>query len=206
MQSQSSLHSSNILTTNPAISLFLTSRQQYQTCRIQVPDMDHTLAAIQTGRGFYSFFRAIPASEKVLRIIVRLNYKNEEVAIATTPKGYSLWIREPKATPVKPRDRADSINLNANTPGSCSILVARNQYQPCYIRTPDLDQSLVAIQYQNSYYSFFRQEASLDRAFDLIAKIAQRQDDVILVKGKTDCVIYVHEPGAQPAKTVQPQS
>lgn len=198
MQSRTvSLSSEQLKYHVPAPTVFLASRQQYHTCRIQIPDCDHSLPSIQTGRGFYSFLKATDTVAKTLRLLTKLSYRGEEVAILATPRGYSLWGLEPNATPIVCKTRTPAANLNAIAPGTCTILIDRAQYQPCYIRTPDLDKPLVAIAFNNGYYSFFRQEPEMDRALELITKIAQRGDDLIMVKSETDCILYIHEPGAQ---------
>lgn len=159
--------------------------------------MTHSLPAIQTGRGFYSFLKATSTVTKTLKFLTRLNYRGEEMAIIATPKGYSLWGLEPNAAPVERKHHLPATGLNAIAPGTCTILVHREQYNPCYIRTPDLDKPLVAIAFNGGYYSFFRQEPDLERVLELITKIAQRGDDLIMVKSETDCILYIHEPGAQ---------
>ncbi len=72
----------------------LESRQQYQTCRIQVPHLKRRLFAISFNGQYYSFLRVEKTKEKALEVLAKLGDRVGETAIAKTEKGYTIWARE----------------------------------------------------------------------------------------------------------------
>jgi hypothetical protein len=76
-------------------------RSQYQSCRIRVPDLEQSVAAILVDDEYYSFFKAIKEPEKVLAIVAKLGNRNDRTAITKTAKGYAIWVKEPEADAVK---------------------------------------------------------------------------------------------------------
>lgn len=73
----------------------LTSRQHYQPCHIQVPDLEQRLAAIQFEGKYYSLFKTVDDTQQVVQLIRRLSYRGDETVITKTSKGYAVWIFEP---------------------------------------------------------------------------------------------------------------
>jgi hypothetical protein len=76
-------------------------RSQYQSCRIRVPDLEQSVAAILVDDEYYSFFKAIKEPEKVLAIVAKLGNRNDRTAITKTAKGYAIWVKEPEVDAVK---------------------------------------------------------------------------------------------------------
>jgi hypothetical protein len=182
--------------TSPAPCLILASRDQYLSCRVQVPDLDRHIAAIRVGDRFYSFFKAVPDSRKVLGIVVKLSYRGDEAAIANAGKVHGIWVWEPEAQPLLDGDRGRKPPL-LSPPAGCRILVSRNQYQQVDIQVPDLDQPLEAIVTENRCYSIFRIEPEVDRVFELVGKITQRGDETLITRLEKGYAVCILEPDAQ---------
>ncbi|NJK68707.1 MAG: hypothetical protein HC789_19830 [Microcoleus sp. CSU_2_2] len=85
-----------------APTIILESRSQYQPCRILVPDLQQSVAAILVEGEYYSFFKALEEPEKVLAIVAKLGNRNDRTAITKIAKGYAIWVKEPEADAVKP--------------------------------------------------------------------------------------------------------
>jgi hypothetical protein len=77
-------------------------RSQYQSCRIRVPDLEQSVAAILVDDEYYSFFKAIKEPEKVLAIVAKLGNRGDRTAITKTASGYAIWVKELEAVAVKP--------------------------------------------------------------------------------------------------------
>lgn len=77
-------------------------RSQYQSCRIRVPDLEQSVAAILVDRQYYSFFKALKEAEKVLAIVAKLGNRGDSTAITKTASGYAIWVIEPEADAVLP--------------------------------------------------------------------------------------------------------
>jgi hypothetical protein len=80
--------------------LFL-SREDYQTCHIQIQDTQERLAAIAIGPQFYSFFKTLTNRDKALDVVGRLYDNGNDAVITQTPKAYVIWILEPEAARTK---------------------------------------------------------------------------------------------------------
>ncbi|MBD2463219.1 hypothetical protein H6G89_19480 [Oscillatoria sp. FACHB-1407] len=180
----------------PAPCLILMSRDQYSSGRVQVPDLDRPIAAIQIGDRFYSFFKAVPDCRKLLGIIVKLSYRGDQIAITKASKVYGIWIWEPDAQSLKDLTRQGS-TVSLPAPATCRILVSRQQYQQVDICVPDLDQPLQAIAIDNHYYSIFRVESDVQRLIELVGKITQRGDETIVTRVEKGYCICILEPEAQ---------
>lgn len=81
----------------------LESREQYQTCRIQVPHLKRRVFAIalrapaepnaHLGQ-YYSFLRAEKTKEKVLEVLAKLGDRVGKTVVTKTEKGYTIWALE----------------------------------------------------------------------------------------------------------------
>jgi hypothetical protein len=76
--------------------LFL-SKEDYQTCHIQIQDTQERIAAIAVGPELYSFFKSLTSRDKALDIVGRLYDNGNDAIITQTPKAYAIWILEPEA-------------------------------------------------------------------------------------------------------------
>lgn len=77
----------------------LASYQQYQTCRVQLPQGQHRLFAIQFEGQYYSFVRRAANQDQALKFATKLNQQGSRVIITITKAGYVIWIWQPDAYP-----------------------------------------------------------------------------------------------------------
>jgi hypothetical protein len=77
--------------------LFLT-KEDYQTCHIQIGDTQERLAAIAVGFQLYSFFKTVSDRNKALDIVGRLYDNGNDGVITQTPKAYAIWTLESDAS------------------------------------------------------------------------------------------------------------
>lgn len=86
------------------------------------------------------------------------------------------------------------------------ILESRDQYQPCHIRVPDLDQRLAAIRVNGKYYSLLKLVKSRQEALDITMRLSHRGDATIITATKKGDAIWVLEREAYPETLPQPPS
>ncbi|MEM6351293.1 MAG: hypothetical protein AAFR99_02360 [Cyanobacteria bacterium J06629_9] len=170
----------------------LLSRDQYATCRIVLPDEAKPLPAIRLGERYYSFFRTVSQAQQALTLITKLSYNQNGVALVQTPKGYSLWVEEPDAFP---HSFANLMEYRPE-PASCHVLVAKEQFRSCSLNVPDLDKAIPGIEFQQHYYSIFRKEPTAAAVIQIIAQLAERQDQSVLLANKQFWTICIAEPEA----------
>ncbi|WP_404789946.1 hypothetical protein [Altericista sp. CCNU0014] len=77
--------------------LFLT-KDDYETCHIQIDGTQEKLPAIALGSNLYSFFKTIKDRDKALDILGKLYDNGNDAAITQTPKAYAIWILEEEAS------------------------------------------------------------------------------------------------------------
>lgn len=78
--------------------------------------------------------------------------------------------------------------MNPPSP-SPRILESRTQYQPCHVRVPDLDERLVAIQVDGSFYSLMKLVKDRPQALEIAMRLAHRGEAAIItVTPKGDAV------------------
>lgn len=182
----------------PVSCLFIASRHQYSACQIQVPDLDRPLAAIAISNRYYSFFRSAQESHRALSMLTRLSYCGDRVAIKKNPKGYGIWVEEPDASPRSTRSTSPTGDNTTQILAPSKVLISTSQYEELQIVVPDLDQPVEAIAYGGKYYSLFRTETDADKVIDLIAKIALRGDETVIVKTDHGHAVCIVEPDATP--------
>jgi hypothetical protein len=169
------------------------SRDQYSSGRVQVPDLDRPIAAIQIGDRFFSFFKAVPDCRKLLGFVIKLSYRGDQIAVTKASKVYGIWVLEPEAQSLKDLTGRSS-SAAMPTPGTCRILLSRQQYRQV---EPDLDQPLQAIAIDSQYYSVFRVESDVQRLLELVGKITQRGDETVITRVEQGYCICILEPEAQ---------
>lgn len=176
----------------------LTSRDQYQTCHIIVPDLEQPLAAIQLDDRYYGLFQTLTEGDRVLKMLIKLHQRGDEVIVTRAGKGYTLWVWEPEAS-VKSAMAAKPTRI---PPTSFKLLVTPEQFPVWSVQVPDLSQSLQTVEVGGQYYSLFRLETNVDRLFDIVAKITQQGDATIIFAASQGYAICVLEPDARPIQRV----
>ena len=166
----------------PAMSCkLLFDRDLYTPCHIRVPDVDHRLSAIYVDNQFYSFLKTVPEGRKALDVMMRLGKLDSTVALTQTPRGYAVWGHEPVARYAPPARQPGYGIKPVFGPQPCLLLADETAYQTCRLQVPDISKPLMALTYNNRYYSFFKQDIDADKVLDIAAKLARRGDEALLV-------------------------
>jgi hypothetical protein len=184
--------------TMPETFTILSQRSQYQSCHINVPDLDQPIAAIEFNQNFYSFFQSIPDSNKTLSVATRLTSKGERLVITQLKKGYGVWIHEPEARLEKKKQR----DRQAKSIAPCKLFTSRQQYQVRDILVPDVDLPLPGLVADGESYSMFKMTTNTAEVLDLVAKITQRGEGAVIIDFKNIFLVCVSEPEAKALESV----
>jgi hypothetical protein len=166
----------------------LESRSQYASCHIRVPDLEERLPAIHLDQKFYSFFRIVSDEQQLLSMVTKLNQQAQESVVTRITRGYGLWVLEPTAY----IDARRSASEQADT-FPYRIVESRNQYKPCYIRVPDVEQRLVAIRLDDQYYSFFAVTQDKPNIVKMIAKTKLTVEQIVITPTVKGYIVWVLE-------------
>jgi tRNA U34 5-carboxymethylaminomethyl modifying enzyme MnmG/GidA len=169
----------------------LESRSQYESCHIRVPDIEERLPALLLDQKFYSFFRVVFDEQQLLSMVAKLNRQAQESIVTRVARGYAIWVLEPTAYIDAPR--SNSLQAPADV-FPYRILESRNQYKPCHIRVPDVEQRLVAIRLDDTYYSFFAVTQDKQNILKTIAKTKLTVDQIVITTTAKGYVVWVLEP------------
>jgi hypothetical protein len=178
------------------------NRSQYQPCHIFVPDQDSRLPAVLVQGQYYSFFKMVKDRYQAIDISARLAQRGDKTVITKAAKGYAVWVLEPEAqlhTPAKPVTPAP---IAAQPPQSrFKLLESRDQYHPCHVRVPDLEQRLAAVLVDGSYYSLLKVAKDEAQAMELATRLVNRGNDTVVIKNFKGYTVWVVEPEAYPDPT-----
>ncbi len=78
----------------------LRSERDYQTCKIQVPDLDKPLTGITYDRQFYSLLRIVRDESQATELAEKLERKGTKALITSSAYGHSVWVLEPEGRSV----------------------------------------------------------------------------------------------------------
>lgn len=177
---------------------FLTSRQQYRSCRVHVPDIDNHIAAVSLDGQYYSFFKIVTDADALMKLLFRLSEQGDYAVVIPSSKGYQVWIWEHEATLVR--------SPNAKPPSpltlvpSCQILSSPGLYQRVMIRVPDLDAPVPAIHLGDRYFSIFRECDNAEELVELACKVSgQALDDFAILQVETTYCLCLLEPEVRSA-------
>ncbi|WP_052049902.1 hypothetical protein [Leptolyngbya sp. KIOST-1] len=179
-----SLDSLAALVTAPTSAMackLLFDRDLYTPCHIRVPDADHRLSALYVDNQFYSFLKIVPEAHKALDVVMRLGKRDHTAAITLTRRGYAVWAHEPGARYAPPTRKPGYGIRPVFGPQPCLMVADANAYQTCRLQVPDINKPLMALTYNNRYYSFFKQDTDAAKVLDIAAKLARRGDETLLV-------------------------
>jgi hypothetical protein len=172
----------------------LESRSQYESCHIRVPDIEERLPALLLDQKFYSFFRVVSDEQQLLSMITKLNRQAQESVVTRVARGYGIWVLESTAYIDAPRSASLQPPADAFP---YRILESRNQYKPCHIRVPDVEQRLVAIRFDDTYYSFFAVTQDRPSILKTIAKTKLTVEQVVITLAAKGYILWVLEPHVQ---------
>ncbi len=174
----------------------LRSRQEYRSCHVRLPGSSERVAAIAHNGQYYSFFRVEKTEDRAREIGDRLLRKGHTVLLTQTPKAYAVWILEPEAEVASISATAGTHVATPKLATALRVLNSPTQYQPCYIRVPDLEKRLVAICYQSQYYSLFKVLDDLPQALELINRLRYRGDETVITHTAKGFALWILEPDA----------
>ncbi len=169
--------SSTLLAVAPASCRLLICRRQYRTCHIQVPDLEQHLSAIQTGSEYYSFYKVLGDAPKLMSLIYKLGNRGDRMCITPSPKGYTLWVWEPEATPLA----SELGPKEYRSPADCKILAPWDEYSPCNIYVPGAPNDRLAIRLDSQFYSLFKLEPNFERAMEVAGRLNRQGHNTVLV-------------------------
>jgi hypothetical protein len=177
----------------------LSDRSEYKPCRINVPDLDHAIAAIRVNERYYSLFQVFADSKRAETIAQRLSKRGDEVIITLTPKGSAVWVEEAQGSPAS---RSQKKSQKAQTPANppeppYKVLSSSETYQLGYIKVPDLNDDLEALQFDNQYYSLFKSFSDIHQASEIALRLAQKGDKIIIIPNSPEYTLWILERDAQ---------
>ncbi|HBE21740.1 MAG TPA: TetR family transcriptional regulator [Cyanobacteria bacterium UBA11149] len=71
----------------------LTSRSEYQTCRLELPHLKQRLLTIQVDDEYYSFLRMESTHQGILEILARLKDRFPHTLVTKTEKAFVIWAK-----------------------------------------------------------------------------------------------------------------
>lgn len=171
-------------------------REDYVTCHITIPDESERLPAIALGQQFYSFLRLLPDPVKTIGLLLKLSARGELVAVTLAKQGYALWVHEADGR-LANKKMAKRV-LSSSQPANCWIIGGRQAgYRLCSLRVSDLPDTLPGIVRDNNrLYSLYRREYDASKLLKIASRLIQRGDEVVIVVGKSQYALCIHEPEA----------
>ncbi|MGB3312661.1 MAG: hypothetical protein WA939_17185 [Nodosilinea sp.] len=192
-----SLASLSTVPTSAMACKLLFDRDLYAPCHIRVPDADHRLAAIYVDNQFYSFLKIVPEAHKAIDVTMRLGKRDFTAAITLTRRGYAVWAHEPEARYAPPNRQPGYGIRPVFGPQACLMVADESTYQTCRLQVPDVTKPLMALTYNNRYYSFFKQDTDAVKVLDMAAKLARRGDETLLVIESPTFTLALLEPNGR---------
>ncbi|MBE9067539.1 hypothetical protein IQ260_12805 [Leptolyngbya cf. ectocarpi LEGE 11479] len=181
----------------------LTYKGQYSTCHIKVPDIDTKLAAIRIDGQYYSLFRQFDDAETAVSALNKLA-QNTGDELALTQKAhdrYVIWVLEVDAQAFKgPRQKG--LGWPTYGPSKCLMLGEAKQYHQCYVQVPDLMEPVVAVHYEDRFYSVYQPGLDAAAALELAAQFTWRGNESAIAATPKGYAVCLWEPEAamqQPA-------
>ncbi len=84
------------------------------------------------------------------------------------------------------------------SPALPKILNDRDSQSRCQIRVPDLDQPLEAIYLEGRYYGLMKSFTDKQKMLDMVERLGQKQEDIVLASQGNGVAIWIWEPNAVP--------
>jgi hypothetical protein len=176
---------------------FLSSRQQYRSCRIHVPDLDRHVAAVSLDGQYYSFFKVAPDAETALKLVFKLNTHGDHMVMIESTKGYQVWIWEQEATPVRSPKGFQPQPALKLVP-TCQLVSDESHARAVLVRVPDLDKPVPALQVGTRYFSIFRETDDPTEVLELANKLSvQALDDFAIAYQEPFYRVCLLEPEAR---------
>ncbi len=169
-----------LATQTPAPCKLLISRRQYRTCHIHVPDLEQHLSAIQVGEDFYSFYKIFDDPQKLIHLVCKLGNRGDRMSLTRAPKGYTLWVWEPDATPL-PGQQHPALT---DDPAYTQILPLQAEYFPCMVTVPELNRQVLALGLKGHFYRFFKLEKDFDGVMNVAGRLSRQGSETMIVTAR----------------------
>ncbi|MEM9482844.1 MAG: hypothetical protein AAGA83_04040 [Cyanobacteria bacterium P01_F01_bin.116] len=174
----------------------LTHKGQYSTCHIKVPDVDAKLSAIKIDSYYYSLFRRFDDAEATIAALNKLAQNEDELALTQQNNGgYVMWALELDAQAFK-GPRKKGLSWPTQGPATCLMLGDAKQYQQSYVQVPDLMEPLVAIGYEDNFYSVCQAGLEAIEALQLAAQLTGRGNISAIASTPKGYAVCLWEPEA----------
>lgn len=176
--------------------VILQSRYDYRPCHVYLPDSSDRIAAIAVSSEYYSFFRVEKTEKRANEVCNKLKQRGYTPILTKIPKGLAIWTLEPDAQLVSVDTVAEVTPSITEQELSYKILVSTSQYKFCNIRVPDLKKELIAIDFENRYYSLFKTIDDVQQAVQIVKKLSHRGSEMVITKNAKGYGLWVFEPDA----------
>ena len=179
----------------------LIHKGQYDTCQIKVPDVDAKLSAVKIDGQYYSLFRRFANAEATMKALNKLAQNGDAIALTKQKNGgYVMWALEPDAQAFK-GPRKKGLGWPTKGPATCFMLGSATQYQQCYVQVPDLMEPIVAVGYEDKFYSVYQPGLEAIDALDLAAQLTGRGNTSAIVSTQKGQAVCLWEPEATATAT-----
>ena len=183
-----------------AVCKLLTYKGQYNKCHIKVPDIEAKLPAVKIGSQLYSLFRRIEEADAAMKALNKLAQKGDELALTKQGNNhYVMWALEVEAQVFK-GPRQEGRQWPTCGPATCLVLGDAKQYHQCYITVPDLAEPMVAVQYDERFYSVYQTGLNATESLELAAQLTWRGHDSAIAATAKGYAVCLWEPEATPDK------
>lgn len=169
----------------------LWERSQYQGCRIRVPDQPQSLPAVRQGDEYYSYLRFTTSAQKALSTAIKIAYRGEKGIITRNTRGYTMWILERDAEPVRVRSYEQQSEL-----GTCQLIAGRKEVQPRQLTISGSTNKFPGIEYQGRYYQLLQAAKTAATALDIASELVIQNRPVVLAPTKVGFAVGVWRPDA----------
>lgn len=178
----------------------LTYQGQYTPCHIKVPDVPAKLSAIEIDRQYYSLFRRFETAEAAIKALNKLAQQGDDVLALTKQRrrGYIMWALELEAQVAHSQKKEQPWPTCG--PASCLILGEAKQYHQCYVQVPDLAEPVVAVHYQERFYSVYQPGLAAIAALELATQFTRRGHKSAIASTPKGYAVCLWEPEATPCK------
>ncbi|MGD1951680.1 MAG: hypothetical protein ACFB14_18850 [Leptolyngbyaceae cyanobacterium] len=183
----------------------LTYKGQYSTCHIKVPDIDSKLSAIRIDGRYYSLFRRFDDADLAMKAFNKLSKQGgDDLALTRLTNGcYVMWALENEAQVFK-GPRKKSLDWPTHGPATCLMLGDAKQYYQCYVQVPDLADPMVAVNYEEQFYSVYKPGLTAAEALELAAQFTGRGNDSAIAATTKGYAVCLLEPEASTNASNQP--
>ena len=176
----------------------LTYKGQYSTCHIKVPDVEVKLPAIKIDGQYYSLFRRFDQAAATLAALEKLAHNGDDLALMQQDNGgYVMWALEADAQEFKAPRQAGR-PWPTHGPATCLMLGDAHQYHQCYVQVPDLALPMVAIHYEDRFYSVYQSALAEIAALDLATRLTGRGNASAIASTPKGFAVCLWEPEATP--------